>query len=144
MKQTAAVLIPAEAMTPAEALMTVAVLAMDADDCYAFSEMQRLRALAGLHPLFRDAANSADRFIGQRFADLRARGRVALLEETQRVLSPRLRQTAYAWAAELVYADGSVAGKERVFLDDLARRFEVPGPLARKIQAVVAILRRTA
>ena len=126
MKQTAAVLIPVEAMTPAEALMTVAVLAM-----------------AGLHPLFRDTANSADRFIGQRFADLRARGRVALVEETHRALSPRLRETAYAWVAELVCADGSVTAKERAFLDDLARRFEVPGPLARKIQAVIAIMRRT-
>ena len=143
MKQLAAALIPLKEMTPAEALMTVAVLAMDADDCYSFSEMQRLLAMSWLHPLFRDTESSVDRFIGLRFADLRARGRAVLLEDSFRVLSPRLRETAYAWAAEVVHADGSVNGKEHAFLGELARRFEVPGPLARKVQAVVAILRRT-
>ena len=144
MKQTAAVLIPVEAMTPAEALMTVAVLAMDADGCYAFSEMQRLRAMSWLHPLFLDTEASVDHFIGLRFSDLRARGRAALLEDSRLALSPRLRETAYAWAAELAHADGSVNGKEHDFLGELARRFAVPGPLARKVQAVTAIRRRTA
>lgn len=144
MKQTPAALISVVAMTPAEALMTVAVLAMDADDCYASSEMQRLRAMSWLHPLLRDTETSVDNFIGLRFADLRARGRAVLLEDSCRSLSPSLRHTAYAWAAELVYSDGSVNGKEHAFLGELARRFEVPGPLARKVLAVTAIRRRAA
>lgn len=144
MKQTTAALFPVKEMTPAEALMTVAVLAMDADDCYALSEMQRLRAMSWLHPFFRDTESTVDHFIGLRFADLRTRGRAVLLEDSFGALSPRLRETAYAWAVELVHADGSVNGKEHDFLGELARRFAVPGPLARKVQAVTAIRRRTA
>jgi hypothetical protein len=129
-------------LTPAEALMTVAVLAMDSDDSYSLVEMQRLRAMAWLHPLFQDI-DSVEQFVGRRFADLRARGRTALLEEARAALSMPLRETAYAWAAELVYSDGAVVPKEYVFLDKLANCFEVPGPLARKIQVVTAIRRRT-
>lgn len=129
------------ALTPAEALMTVAVLAMDADDCYDSKEMERLRAMTWLHPLFMNI-DSADRFIGQRFSDLRGRGRGVVFEDAARALNAGLRETAFAWAVELVYADGAVVSKEHVFLDRLARRFDIPGPLARKIRAVTAIRRR--
>ncbi len=129
-------------LSPAEALMTVAVLAMDADDCYSPAELQRLRAMAWLHPLFKDI-DSVDQLIGQRFADLRARGRSVLLEEVLRTLGQPLRETAYAWAVELAYADGAVVPKEHVFLNKLGGIFELPGALARKIQAVTAIRRRT-
>ncbi len=130
------------ALTPAEALMTIAVLAMDADNCYLTSEMERLRAMTWLHPLFKNIDSTED-FIGQRFVDLQARGRDVLMEEASQALSSGLRETAFAWATEVIHTDEIVVEKEHIFLDKLAGHFGIPGPLARKIRAVTAIRRRT-
>jgi len=130
-------------LTPAMAVMSVGVLAAAADGHWGKREIERLRMMAFLQPLFRDIP-SVEKFISSRAADLRAVGAKVLLEDCRKALTPRLRETAYAWAVELVQVDGVVAPEEHAFLQDLAARFAVPGPLARKIQAVAAIRRRTA
>ena len=130
-------------LTPATALMSVGVLATAADGRWNKREIERLRMMAFLQPLFRDI-HSVEKFISDRAADLRAVGAKILLEDCRKALTPRLRETAYAWAVELVHSDGAVVAEEHAFLQDLAARFSIPGPLARKIQAVAAIRRRTA
>jgi uncharacterized tellurite resistance protein B-like protein len=130
-------------LTPAMAVMSVGLLATAADGRWSKREIERLRMMAFLQPLFRDV-HSVEKFITDRAADLRAVGSKVMLEDCRKALSPRLRETAYAWAVELVHADGAVVAEEHSFLRDLAERFSIPGPLARKIQAVAAIRRRTA
>lgn len=130
-------------LTPAMAVMSVGVLATAADGRWSKREIERLRMMAFLQPLFREV-HSVEKFIADRAADLRAVGAKILLEDCRKALTPRLRETAYAWAVELVHSDGAVVAEEHAFLQDLAARFSIPGPLARKIQAVAAIRRRTA
>ncbi|PIR15343.1 MAG: hypothetical protein COV48_14840 [Elusimicrobia bacterium CG11_big_fil_rev_8_21_14_0_20_64_6] len=130
-------------LTPAMAVMSVAVLATAADGHWSKKEIERLRMMAYLQPLFRDIP-SVERFIGSRAADLRALGPQVLLEDCRKALTPRLRETAYAWAVELVHVDGVVRSKEHDFLQELAAKFAIPGPLARKLQVAAAIRRRTA
>lgn len=130
-------------LTPAMAVMSVAVLAMAADGRWKNREIERLRMMAFLQPLFRDV-HSVEQFIGSRAADLRAVGAKVLLEDCRKALTPRLRETAYAWAVDLVQADGSVVPAEHAFLQELAAKFSIPGALARKLQAAAAIRRRTA
>ena len=130
-------------LTPAMAVMSVGVMAAAADGHWNKREIERLRMMAYLQPLFRDIP-SVEKFIAGRASDLGAVGAKALLEDCRKALTPRMRETAYVWAAELVHADGSVNSAEHSFLGELASKFAIPGPLARKIQAVVAIKRRTA
>lgn len=130
-------------LTPAMAVMSVAVLAAEADGRWSRRELDRMRMMAYLQPLFRDIP-SVEKFIGDRTTAARAAGAEATLEDCRKALTPRLRETAYAWAVELVQSDGAVVGKEHSFLKELAASFAIAGPLARKIQAVCAIRRRTA
>lgn len=130
-------------LNPAMAVMSVAVLATAADGRWSKKEIERLRLMAYLQPLFRNV-RSVERFIESRIADLRAVGPVVLLEDCRKALTPRMRETAYAWAVELTHSDGAVVPAEHKFLNELAAKFSVPGPLARKIQAAAAIKRRTA
>ncbi|MDP3541810.1 MAG: tellurite resistance TerB family protein [Elusimicrobiota bacterium] len=130
-------------ITPAMAVMSVGAMAAAADGRWSKREIERLRMMAYLQPLFRDV-RSVDAFIADRATDLRALGAPDLLETCREALTPRLRETAYAWAVELVQADGSVAVEEHDFLQTLAATFSIPGALARKIQAVSAIRRRVA
>jgi len=123
--------------------MAVAVMAVAADGRWSKHEIERLRMMAFLQPLFRNIP-SVERLIAERASHLRAVGPTVLLEDCLKALTPRLRETAYAWAAELVQADGVVAAEEHVFLNELAAKFKLAGPLARKIRAVAAIRRRTA
>ena len=130
-------------LTPAMGVMAVAVMAVAADGHWKQREIERLRMMTYLQPMFRDIP-SVERFIADRAAELRLVGPKVLIEDCRKALTPRLRETAYAWAAELVQADGYVGTSEHVFLQELAETFKIPGQLARKIQAVVAIRRRTA
>ncbi|MEQ1917840.1 MAG: tellurite resistance TerB family protein [Elusimicrobiota bacterium] len=130
-------------LSPAMAVMSVAVLAMASDGRWKKQEIESLRAMAYQQPLFRDIP-SVEKFIGSRTADLRAVGAKVLLEDCRKALTPRMRETAYAWAVELIQADASVVAEEHAFLQELAAKFEIPGALARMLLAAAAIGRRTA
>lgn len=133
---------PLLSLTPAQALMSVAVMAAQADGRLKPRELERLRLMAREHALFA-RVESVEDFIAGRVEDLKVFGRSALLRDCRAALSPRLRETAYAWAARIVQDDGSLHPDEHAFLAELAGSFGVPGPLAAKIRAVAAVLRRT-
>jgi hypothetical protein len=122
--------------------MSVALLAMAADGYWSSRELERLRLMACTQPLFRDVP-SVSKFISDRTADLRAVGAEVLLESCCRALTPSLRETAYAWAVEIVQADGAVVAKKHAFLSMLAAKFAVSDTLARSVQTVTDIRRRT-
>ena len=130
-------------LTPAMAVMSVAVLATAADGRWSKKEIERLRMMAYLQPLFQDIP-SVEEFIGNCAANLRAVGPKVMLEDCRKALTPRMRETAYAWAVELVQSDGAVVTVEHTFLEELTAKFAIPGPLARKLQTGAAIRRRTA
>jgi tellurite resistance protein len=133
----------APALTPAMAVMSVAVLAASADRHWTMKEVERLRLMAHMQPLFRDIA-SVEGIISSCASGLRVVGSNALMEECRKALTPRLRETAYAWAVEVAHSDGGLAVEEHSFLQELAVKFAIPGPLARKLQAACAIRRRAA
>ncbi len=51
-------------------------------------------------------------------------------------------ETAYAWMAQIILADGKQSPEELRFLDDIRKPLGLHGALAGKIRAVVAILNR--
>lgn len=127
-----------ERMTKADALMALAVAATAADGRLRPRELQRLRLMLHVSPLFRNIAD-ADGYIESVARDLQPLGLRRFVERAAASLEPRLRETAYAWAAEVVHADRSVHQDEDRFLENLRRVLHIHPSLASKIRAVTAI-----
>lgn len=131
-------------LTPeAEAVLAATVLAVRSDRNLTNAELGRLRTMVYLSPLFAGVEN-VDEAIRDvwRSPDWREEG--VALARIAGALSEPLRETAYAWAAEMTYADGVVVEEEHAFLSRLREALGVHGVLAGKIKATLAILNRKA
>lgn len=134
---------PVSRMTKADAVMSVAVAAAAADGRLRPAEVERLRLMAHISPLFR-GVHEVDGYLESVARDLRRLGERRLLETAAASLDLPLKEAAYAWAAEIVRADLSVHNREVAFLEDLRRVLGIHRVLASKIRAVVAIRARGA
>jgi tellurite resistance protein len=130
-------------VSPEKALMSVAVMAALADGRVRPSELERLRRWGQDCAVF-DRVASLDALILECVENVRTRGEDVSLRVCAKSLGSGLRETAYAWAVDVIQADGGHHQDEHVFLDRLGRALTIPGPLAAKIRAVTAIRRRTA
>ncbi|MFA6319160.1 MAG: tellurite resistance TerB family protein [Elusimicrobiota bacterium] len=125
----------------ADAIMAVAVLALSSDGKLSAREFTAVTLMASQSPLFRDAEDIRDcvASVAETVARL---GREDALAQAVELLSPRMRETAYAWAVQTVLADAKVLPNEHKFLSCLRKALGLHGILAGKIAAVVAILNR--
>ena len=131
----------ATSLTPAEALTTIAILAAGADGKIRRKELERLRMMVHEHPLL-ERVEDPDGFLEELSGFAGAQTQAAVIERCRGSLSPRLRETAYAWAAQMIQEDGAQHQGEHAFLERLRASFSIAGPLAAKIRAVTAIRRR--
>lgn len=127
-----------ERMTKADALMAVAVAAAAADGRLRQRELERLRLMLHISPMFRGVLD-ADGYIESVARDLQSLGLQRFVERAADSLEPRLRETAYAWASDVVRSDRSVDADEDRFLESLRRVLHIHPALASKIRAVTAI-----
>lgn len=132
-----------ESMTPAEALVGVAMCAAYADGAMAAEENEEfteqlasVRALRGMDERsIRDAMVKANGIA-------RRDGDTALLVTAAAALPAELRATAFYLAAELTLADGDFASEERAFVETLRRALGVPDDVAARIIDVIGIRHR--
>jgi predicted lipid carrier protein YhbT len=95
-------------------------------------------------PLFRNLSVGGDTDIVPRVVSLlRERGRASVLTECVKTLPPELRQTAFANAVDLVFADGRVDEREKRYIDELQAILGIEDELALRIIEVLAIKSRT-
>ena len=73
---------------------------------------------------------------------MKKQGPAALIESAKETLTPEMKETAFAVAADLVLADGVVEDTEKKFLDDLQKALEIKDDLALKIAEVLVIKNR--
>jgi uncharacterized tellurite resistance protein B-like protein len=108
-----------------QAIMAIVIAAIKADGHISSEEVQRLRAMCALSPIF--ASNSSDQDTANiQFADTMTDqlGDQAVAKAAA-VLSPALRETAFAFATDMVLADGVLGPSEERFVDDLAKKLEL-------------------
>jgi tellurite resistance protein len=129
-------------LSVAQAVMSIAVIAATSDGKLSPLELNRLRCLAGDHPLFSRLVNS-ELFISDCAQDIRSAGVDAVISKCEKALSQRMQQTAFAIAVDLVQVDGSQHQTEHQLLKKIVSAFNLPGPLVRKIHAVTEIRQRT-
>lgn len=127
--------------SPADAVMALCVMALASDGKLGKHELSRLDQMIALSPLFDGVMNARDyaACISETIAE---KGRAAVVEEAAGLLTGGLAETAYAWVASMVIADGKAVSPEHKFLSSIRKALGVHGVLAGKINAVVAILNR--
>ena len=122
--------------------MAIALSAVASDGKLNKPEVEKLRMMPFLCPLFKDVEYvdpyilAVARFVGTNDTQ-------KVLEASAKVLTPSLKETAFAWAVQMVHADGKVVPQEHKLLNQIIQALGLNGELAGKIRAIVPMLSRT-
>jgi uncharacterized tellurite resistance protein B-like protein len=127
---------------PQQALMTIVVAAVKADGHVSDDEIRRIRSLCLLNPLFSTNSTEQDNAV-LRFADNTTHqlGEQAVALAAA-ALPPALRETAFAYACDMVLADGVVTTDEEHTIVDLAEKLGVSQELAHAIVTTTLVRNR--
>lgn len=129
--------------TPAEAFAGLVVAVVGTDGHLADDEVRAANAVFNRMRLF--APIPADLFsvmIERLTGYLKKHGAGWLLDKSITAIPGQLRETAFATAVDLVFADGSVETSEQALVEKIQRALGVPDALALKIVEVIAIKNR--
>lgn len=125
-----------------QAIMIIVVAAVMADGDIADEEVIRIRSMCSLSPIF--ASNSGDqdtKVILFAHNVNKQLGDQALVKAAE-ALTPELCETAFAFACDMVLADGLVGQSEEAFLNSLLCHLNVSESTARTIIDVSLIRNR--
>lgn len=124
------------------AVMTIVISALAADGEVDDEEVARMRSMCARSPIFaKNSKQEDDRVIDFALAAVRQMGSDAIVRASE-ALTPPLRETAFAFAVEIVMADGHVGRQEEAFIDQLAKLLEIDEGLARAVIGVTAVRSR--
>ncbi|MGB3201286.1 MAG: tellurite resistance TerB family protein [Nodosilinea sp.] len=130
-------------ISPAEALASIALVAIAADGYLAEQEGQDMTMLLSRMALFSSYSSEAlQRLFDLLLMRLKREGPGALINQARGVLPPDLRETAFAIATDLVLSDRTVTPQEQSFLEDLCVILDIPKPMAQQIVQVMTIKNR--
>jgi uncharacterized tellurite resistance protein B-like protein len=122
-----------------KAVMTIVVAAINADGNVSEEEVGRLRSMCARSPIF--AANSKaedDSLIDFAVNICLQLGRDAVAKAAT-ALTPDLRETAFAFAAEMILADGLLGAAEEAFLAQLVKTLSLSERTAESIVVTTLI-----
>ncbi len=130
-------------LTEAEGFAGIALCAIAADGVITEEEAAGLATTLGRMKLY---ASMSNRDINKIFEKLikvaRSDGLGKVMEMSSAAVTPGLKPTAFAMAADLIMADGEVAAQEKTFLERIQKSLGVADPDALKIVEVIAIKNR--
>ncbi|MFH2204977.1 MAG: tellurite resistance TerB family protein [Elusimicrobiota bacterium] len=129
-------------LSEADAIMAIAIGATLSDGELQEREIVRLRMLAYINPMY-DKIENVDDYIGSMLEAIKREGWGDALDFAVAALSPRMKETAYAWAAEITFCDRKMHEGEHLYLRQLRRQLGIHGTLAGKIKAVTEIRNRS-
>lgn len=130
-------------MGAAEAIASIALVAIAADGYLADQEGQDMTMMLSRMQLFRGhPEDMLHRLLDSLLSRLKQQGPAALVDQAKVALPQDLRETAFAIATDLVLSDRTVTPQEQAFLDDLYRILEIPGDTALQIVQVMTIKNR--
>lgn len=127
-------------LTEAEGMAGIALCAIAADGMVTEEEaaglgtsLSRMKLYAGKNP------REINKMFEKLLKIIRSQGPEVLMNQSAEAINPALRPTAFAIAADLIFADGDVADTERRYLEKIQKNLNVDDPLALKIVEVIAI-----
>lgn len=123
------------------AAIMLAVVAADGD--ISDEEIQDFNARANRMRLFADQTGSQfGQMIDRLFRILKKSGPQELAARGTAALTPELRETAFAVAVDMIFADGTVEDEEKALVGNLQQQLGVSDALASQILDVMVIKHR--
>ena len=130
-------------LSTAEAIAAICLVAIAADGYLSEQEGREMDMLLSRMRLFKSYSNDMiGRMKDSLLNQLKQYGPGRLVENAKAAMPSELAPTAFALAADLVLADGTVTAQEQAFLDDLYRILELSGEQALRIVEVMTIKNR--
>lgn len=133
----------APAFDPQRAIMTIVVAAVKADGDISADEVGRIRSMCARSPIFARNSTEQDDVVID-FADSVTRqlkGDAVL--QASKALKPELRETAFAFACDMVLADGMVTDTEEQYLADLASKLDLSDDVVNAVVQTTVIRNRS-
>ncbi|MBF0207069.1 MAG: tellurite resistance TerB family protein [Oligoflexia bacterium] len=124
-----------------DAIALLCLCAIQVDEKIKVMELKKLISMISLGPIFSHIKNPVEYLesLNKNYSDNEVE---KIMDAAIEMLPSSLRETAYAWAYEMVLADSGVSQAEHTYLNLLVKKMGIHGELAGKIAAVVAILNR--
>lgn len=130
-------------LTEAESMAGIALCAIAADGQITEEEAAGLGTTLSRMQLFSGMSNRQVNDIFNKLVKVvRAQGVDSLLTMSSAAIRADLKPTAFAVAADLIMADGHVAGQEKSFLEKIQKSLAVEDAMALKIVEVISIKNR--
>jgi tellurite resistance protein len=126
-----------------DALLTISVCAAGADEEYSPEETDRIVALTLANNMFRNEAETVKKRVFHLVNSISAGERQAALDRAVKSLPEEMKETAFAWAIDVITADGILPDENREFIWELAAKLSVGSEIAAEIIKVMAIRNRT-
>jgi tellurite resistance protein len=102
-----------------QAIMTIVTAAVLADGDVADEEVSRIRSMCMLSPIFASNTHEQDLAVIKYALNVNSQMGGQAVARAAEALRPELRETAFAFACDMVLADGLVGQNEEAFLTSL-------------------------
>lgn len=122
--------------------MTIVIAAVLADGDIADEEALRIRAMCSLSPVFASNSGDQDKAVINFALNKNKQLGDQAVSSAGEGLSPELRETAFAFACDMVMADGFLGAGEEAFLENLVTSLNIASDRARAIIDVTLIRNR--
>jgi uncharacterized tellurite resistance protein B-like protein len=122
-----------------KAIMTIVIAAINADGNVSDEEVSRLRSMCARSPIFASNTKDEDDSVIDFALTVSDQLGANAIEQAAQSLKPELKETAFAFATEMVLADGMVGPKEEAFISQLAEALGVSEETGRAVIMVTMI-----
>jgi uncharacterized tellurite resistance protein B-like protein len=125
----------------ATAVMVPIVAAMLADGRVEEEEVLQIEAICATSPIYeRNSIADNERLINHATRMIEDQGIEKMCRAAAHVLSPALRETAFVYAAKVIFSDGFVGQVEREVMESLSEWLEIQTERARVLIDVVSVM----
>lgn len=128
---------------PQRAIMTIVVAAVKADGAVSEEEIGRIRSMCVRSPIFANNTKEEDDHIID-FADtVTEQLRDEAIVQAAKALKPEIRETAFAFACDIMLADGIVTDSEEQYLMGLAAKLSLSNDVIQSVVHATVIRNRS-
>lgn len=128
--------------TPQQAMMTIVLAAIMSDGSVSDEEINRLRSMCARSPIFSTNSKDEDDRVIDYAINVIEQLDMNGVRLAAQALRPALRETAFAFAVEMVMADGMIGGSEEALITELAEILDIKEQTATAIIDVTGIRAR--
>jgi hypothetical protein len=125
-----------------DALLAISVCAAEVDQKYSSEETDRIVALAVANKMFRNEIETIEKRVFHLVNSIGAGDRQAAIDRAVKSLPEEMKETAFAWAADVIMADGVLPDESAEFIRKLAAKLSVDSEIAAEIIKFMAIRNR--